>query len=487
MDTAALLPFTLDGFGKIVALVVPILTVLGLVSAVDAVLHARTPQGSMGWAVSLVAFPIVAVPLYWLFGRTQFSEYVDAMREIDRKVDQVLREQRGTVLAEHMVRQDDDRGELAGFRELASFPFTTGNGAKLLIDGEDTFPAMFDAIAQAKHYILFQFYILRDDTLGQQFKDALVERAKAGVKVYVLYDEIGSLSLSRSYRRELREAGIEVSGFPGRRSVLRRFRVNFRNHRKIVVVDGNVGFCGGINVGDDYLHQDPKLTPWRDTHVRVDGPMVKGLQLSFAKDWTFSAGTPLSDLDWNATVCDEDRMGLVLASGPSGEIETCSLLYAHAIASAERRVWIATPYFVPDAAVFSALQIAAMRGVDVRVVMPEMSDNVLFKFVPYAYLPDLKRVGVRVFLYQEGFMHQKVLLVDDDYAAVSSANFDNRSFRLNFEITALFADAAFCGDVEAMLLRDLERSTELELDHVTNRGRLYRFAVRLTRIFAPVL
>lgn len=487
MDIAALLPFSFDDLGKIVALVVPILTVLGLLSAVDAVLHARTPQGSMGWAVALVTIPMVAVPLYWMFGRTQFSEYVAAMREIDRKVEQVLREERGTVLAEHMVREDDERGELAGFRELASFPFTTGNGAKLLIDGEEAFPALLDAIAKAERYILFQFYILRDDALGQRFKDALIERAQAGVKVYVLYDDIGSFTLSRRYRRDLRAAGVKVSGFPGRRSVLRRFRVNFRNHRKIVVVDGNVGFCGGLNVGDEYLHQDKKLTPWRDTHVRVDGPMVKGLQLSFAKDWYFSDETSLPDLDWKVTICDDDRTGLVLASGPSGEIETCSLLYAHAIASAEHRVWIATPYFVPDAAVFSALQIAAMRGVDVRVVMPEMSDNVLFKFVPYAYLPDLKRVGVRAFLYQEGFMHQKVLLVDDDYAAVSSANFDNRSFRLNFEITALFADAGFCRDVEAMLERDLDRSTELDLDHVYSRGRLYRFAVRLTRIFAPVL
>lgn len=487
MDLAAVLPFTFENIGEIAALVVVIIAVLGLISAVDAVMNARTPQGSLGWAVALIAFPVLSVPLYWLFGRTQFSEYVAAMREIDHKVDQVLGKARGTVLAQHMVRDDDERGELAGFRQLASFPFTTGNGAKLLVDGEETFAAIFDAIAKAERYILFQFYILRDDALGQRFKEALIERAKAGVKVYVLYDDIGSLSLSRRFRRDLREAGIKVSGFPGRRSVLRRFRVNFRNHRKIVVVDGRVAFCGGLNVGDEYLGLDKKLAPWRDTHVQVDGPMTKGLQLSFAKDWYFSVGNVPPDLDWQVAACSDNRTGLVLASGPSGEIETCSLLFAHAIASAEHRVWIASPYFVPDDAVFSALQIAAMRGVDVRVIMPEMSDNVLFKFVPYAYLPDLKRVGVRAFLYQEGFMHQKVLLVDDDYAAITSANFDNRSFRLNFEITALFADADFCRDVEAMLQRDLARSTELDLDHIYSRGRFFPFAIRLTRIFAPVL
>lgn len=487
MDFVAPSSESLSHMGTVAAIVVSVFALLGLLSAIHAVMHARTPQGSMGWAVALFAFPIISVPLYWLFGRTQFGEYVEAMREIDRRVEQVLEEERDTVLAGHMVRDDDDRGELAAFRRLASFPFTTGNGARLLVDGEETFPAILEAIAKAERYILFQFYILRADALGQRFKEALIEKAKAGVKVYVLYDDIGSLTLSRRYRRELREAGIEVSGFPGRRSVLRRFRVNFRNHRKIVVVDGQVAFCGGLNVGVEYLHQDKKLTPWRDTHIRIDGPMVKGLQLSFAKDWYFSTDRTVPGLDWQATVCEDDRTGLVLASGPADEIESGSLLFAHAIAAAETRVWIASPYFVPDSAVFSALQIAAMRGVDVRVVMPEMSDSVLFKFVPYAYLPDLSRVGVRVFLFKPGFMHQKVLLVDNDYAAVTSANFDNRSFRLNFEITALFADADLCRDVEAMLERDLASATELAPDFVTSKGWLFRFAVRVTRVLSPLL
>ena len=489
MDSAAFLqlPFTFDDLGKVVAYVVPLFTLFGVLSALDALLHARTPQGSMGWAVALVAFPLLSVPLYWFFGRTQFSEYVKDMRVIDARVEQVLADERSSVLARHMQHDADERGELAAFRGLASFPFTRGNGAKLLVDGEETFPALLGAIEKAERYILFQFYILRHDALGQRFKDALVERARAGVKVCVLYDDIGSFGLSRRYRRELREAGIEVSGFPGRRSVFRRFRVNFRNHRKIIVVDGTIAFCGGLNVGDEYLHLDPKLTPWRDTHVQVEGPMVQGLQLSFVKDWYFSTGHVPRVLVWEATPCEDDRMGLVLASGPAGDLETCSLLFAHAIAAAEKRVWIATPYFVPDAAVFSALQIAALRGVDVRVIMPEMSDSVLFKFVPFAYLPDLGRLGVKVRLYQQGFMHQKVLLVDDDYAAITSANFDNRSFRLNFEITALFADAAICRDVEAMLEADFARSTPLEEGDTAARGRLFHFAVRLTRIFAPVL
>lgn len=487
LDALADPSFWLGHLGEVVAYVALLFAALGIVSAVDALLHARTPQGSMGWAVALVAFPFVAVPLYWFFGRTQFSEYVEDMRTIGKRVEQVLADERRSVLARHQHLPPDDRGEQAAFAHLAGFPFTCGNGARLLIDGDETFPALLEALAGAEQYILFQFYILRDDTLGRRFKEALIERARAGVNVHVLYDDIGSFFLSRRYRRDLREAGVEVSGFPGRRSLFRRFRINFRNHRKIVVVDGRVGFCGGLNIGDEYLHGDPKCSPWRDTHVRVEGPMVQGLQLSFAKDWYFSTGHLPRGLVWEPTPCDDDRAGLVLSSGPSGEVETGSLLFAHAIAAAERRVWIATPYFVPDAAVLSALQIAVMRGVDVRVVMPRKTDNVLFRFVPYAYLPDLGRLGVKVLIYEEGFMHQKVLLVDDDYAAITSANFDNRSFRLNFEITALFADAAVCKDVEAMLVADFARTQRLEADDVAERGWLFHLAVRLTRIFAPVL
>lgn len=489
MDVASLLPSSFGQVLDVLAVLVPLLVGLGVLSAFDAIMNARTPQGSLGWAVALVAFPFVAVPLYWMFGRTQFGEYVRDMRVIDRQISDRLEEQRGTALARLAVEpsEEDARGELRAFREMASFPFTNGNGARLLIDGEQTFEALFEALARAEHYILFQFYILRGDDLGSRFKDVLIERAKAGVRVHVLYDDIGSFSLPRAYRRELREAGVEVSGFPGRRSVFRRFRVNFRNHRKIVVVDGRVAFCGGLNVGDEYLGKHKRLTPWRDTHLQVDGPMVQGLQLSFVKDWYFSTKRVPPGLVWEPVPCEDDKTGLVLASGPEGEFETASLLFAHAIASAERRVWIATPYFVPDSTVFSALQVAALRGLDVRIIMPKMSDSVLFKFAPYAYLPDLKRVGVRTFLYEPGFMHQKAMLVDDDYGVVTSANFDNRSFRLNFEITALLADQPFCKELEAMFERDLAQTCELLLSDIEDKGKLFHFAVRLTRMLAPIL
>lgn len=529
-----------DGSAEVLAVAVPLLYVLSVLSALDAVMHARTPQGSTGWAIALVAFPLVAFPLYWIFGRSHFREYVRDMRALNSRADTFLDAADRRALAPYLLRPDDAspdhestpdaataartdvpapdpsvpakprpangndpvrhdeahhddpdqgdaRGELQAFARLARLPLTRGNGARLLVDGDETFPAILKEIAQARRYVLVQFYILRDDALGQRMADALIERARAGVAVTVLYDDIGSFTLSRRYRRRLREAGVAISGFPGR-SLLQRFRLNFRNHRKIVVVDGCVAFTGGFNVGDEYLHGTKKMGPWRDTHVRLTGPMVLALQRSFVQDWYFSTGEMPEGITWTPVPDDdEDRVGLILESGPADEIETCSLFYAHAIASAEHRVWIATPYFVPDDAVASALQVAALRGVDVRILMPRQSDSVIFKFVPYAYLPEVGRAGVKVSLYEPGFLHQKVMLVDDVYAIVSSANLDNRSFRLNFEITAFLYDRDFCADVERMLEADFAESTPIGPDDLHGRSFAFRVAVRVTRLFAPVL
>ncbi|RMF54661.1 MAG: cardiolipin synthase, partial [Bacteroidetes bacterium] len=376
------------------------------------------------------------------------------------------------------------RGELLAFQRLATLPFTRGNHVRLLIDGEPTFEAIFDGIDRARSYVLAQFYIIRDDRIGRAFQERLIAAARRGVRVYLLYDEVGSHSLPRRYLRELEAAGVRVSGFSGRRSWLGRFRINFRNHRKIVVVDGEQAYAGGLNVGDEYLGHHPRLHPWRDTQLAVEGPAAQGFQLSFVRDWYYGRQeTP--EVAWTLKPHPEDRPALVLASGPADALETCGLLYMHAIESAEHRVWLATPYFVPDHHVLGALQLAALRGVDVRVLMPRLNDNPLFKYVPYAYLPEAGQAGVRVYLYEEGFMHQKVLLVDDDYAAVGTANLDNRSFRLNFEVTCLVNDAGFCHEVARMLEQDFARSTLLPPDALARRRLPFRLAVQTTRLLAP--
>ncbi|MEM9759815.1 MAG: phospholipase D-like domain-containing protein, partial [Pseudomonadota bacterium] len=266
-----------------------------------------------------------------------------------------------------------------------------------------------------------------------------------------------------------------------------RFRINFRNHRKIVVVDGRQAFVGGHNVGDEYLGLDETLTPWRDTHLAVEGPMVQGLQLSFARDWFYGKSEVPDGLVWDLEASDRDQHAIVIASGPADEFETAGLLYTQAIAAATERVWIASPYVIPDGAVLSALQSAALRGVDVRVVMPRMVDSWYFKYAPYAYLPDIEAAGGQVYLFEDGFLHQKVILVDDAYAGVGTANFDNRSFRLNFEVTLLAHDADFAAEVAAMLDADLARSTRLTAEELANQSFAFRLATQGTRLLAPIL
>ena len=465
---------------------------IGFLSAVDAVMKTRTPQGATAWVFALATIPLVAIPLYFVLGRSRFDDYTEALADFDVEISHGVESATGGPLRPFLLGHDQrdvrDRGEMRAFDEMATLPFTTGNSVRLLVDGHETFRAVFAGIDAAEHYVLAQFYIIHDDQIGRQFKERLIAAARRGVTVRLMYDSIGSIKLPRSYKRDLEAAGVTVCRFTGPRNWLKRLRLNFRNHRKIVVVDGVRAYAGGLNVGDEYLGRDPDIGNWRDTHLEVEGPIVQGLQLSFARDWFYGTRDELDGLRWTPTASQsDDATALVLASGPADEVETCGLLYAHTIESAEERVWIATPYFVPDGRVLGALQLAALRGVDVRILMPRTSDSVFFKYVPYAFLPDVARVGVRVFLYEDGFMHQKVALVDRDFAAVGTANFDNRSFRLNFEATVVARDEGVCDRVAEMLERDLARATEIGLDDVEGKPFAFRFAANATKLLAPVL
>ena len=469
-----------------------VIYVAGVLTAVDAVMNSRTPQGATAWVFALATLPLVALPLYWILGRFKFSDYLEALRGFDADIADGLDQATEGPLQPFLVSNDaesDGRetGEMHAFDAMATLPFTRGNDVDLLVNGESTFEALFAAIDAAEDYVLTQFYIVRDDDIGTRYKQHLIDAARRGVTVRFLYDTVGSWRLPKRYKRELEEAGVSICPFTGPRNWLKKLRLNFRNHRKITIVDGRVGFVGGLNVGDEYLGHTEAYPHWRDTHLRVEGPIVQGLQLSFARDWFYGTRKEMDDLRWDPEAAEEDRTALVLASGPADELETCGLLYTHIIESAEERVWIATPYFVPDGRVLGALQLAALRGVDVRLLMPRESDSVFFKWVPYAYLPEVERAGVKVFLYEPGFMHQKVAVVDRDFAVVGTANFDNRSFRLNFEASVVARDAEVCDDVAAMLETDLARATRITREDLDEKPFAFRFAANATRLLAPVL
>ena len=467
--------------------IVAIFEVLGLLSAVHAVMSVRTPQGTIAWVAALVTIAPVAVPAYWVFGRNRFHGYVRARQQEIDYLDNVIRQANAGVSA-HISPTPAQSGALHGAERLARLPMTSGNSAKLLIDGEATFASIFDGIDAAEDYVLVQFYIVRDDDLGRALKTRLIDKAQSGVRVYFLYDEIGSFGLPDRYTRELTRAGVNVTPFHSRKGFGNRFQLNFRNHRKTVVADGGVAWIGGHNVGDEYMGRDPDVGAWRDTHVRIEGPAVLGAQLAFVEDWRWATDEPLTDLAWDPRGdANGSSHALVIASGPADTFETATLMFTQAINSATDRVWIASPYFVPDEATTRALQLAALRGVDVRILIPEKSDNTLVTLASYSYFDDVESVGGEVYRYGDGFLHGKYLLLDDTVSMIGTANFDNRSFRLNFEITAAIIDAAFAGEVAAMFEADFARARRMKAGEYAEKPAWFRLAVRLSRLAAPVL
>src|SRR3546814_47357 len=268
-----------------------------------------------------------------------------------------------------------------------------------------------------------------------------MRRARGGRRIYMLYDEIGSYGLPNAFIAELRAAGAVVRPFGTTQGPVNRFQLNFRNHRKILVADGSLAFVGGLNFGDEYLGRSAAMGPWRDTHLRIAGPVVQAIHLGFTEDW-FWAAREVPELNWNPQAVEEDGLRvLALPTGPADVQDSCELFFLEALRSARRRIWIASPYFVPDEQIVSALELARLRGVEVRILLPEKPDQLLVYLASYGYYAMAERAGIEIYRYQPGFLHQKVLLVDDDIVSIGTANLDNRSFRLNFELSIVVSDS----------------------------------------------
>lgn len=460
--------------------------VLGFISSISAVMTARTSQGSIAWAISLNTFPYVAVPAYWFLGRSRFEGYITARKysdaDYEKRAGEVMEQ-----LAPYRLAESEMTHARRAAAALADIPHLCGNELELLIDGTATFDSIVNGIDAAENYILFQFFIVKDDGLGRRIKDHLLAKAAQGVRIYFIYDEIGSNSLPESYKKELREAGIELHEFNTRKGRTNRFQLNFRNHRKVVVVDGHTTWIGGHNVGDEYLGKDPKFGRWRDTHIRIFGPAALAAQLSFSDDWFWATDQKLPDLNWSPPPVDTNsNQVLIIPSGPADEYETASLMFLHAINSAEHRIWIASPYFVPDDAIVSALQLAGLRGVDVRILIPDMPDHMLVYLAAFSYFDQASLTGAEIYRYTDGFLHEKVMLIDDDFSTIGTANFDNRSFRLNFEITAIVHNTEFAAKVEKMFIHDFSNARKMTKADIDGKSFWFKLGVRLARLTSPV-
>jgi cardiolipin synthase len=441
------------------------------------VLQKREPIATLSWLLSLALLPWIGLVIYHFLGprrirRTRLKrlrsrerlEGGDASRLCPVHVGPLLR-----------------LGARAG-----GYAPTTAREVRILVDGAETFDALIAAVAQAKRHVHLEYYLYEPDMTGTRLRDALCERARAGVRVRLLLDAIGSARLGYAYLAEMRAAGIEVVFFHRTRFALRRLwrpRLNYRNHRKIAVIDGTVAFTGGVNITDEE-NERLRDDAFHDLHLRVEGELVRWLQLTFAEDWTYACGRPPADEDlWPAAEPGPIR-AIALPAGPDSPWESIHRVMVAAIAGARDRVWLCTPYFVPSEAARQALTSAAMRGVDVRVLVPVLSDSRWVSAAARSYYDELHAAGAQVFEYPS-MLHSKALLVDDEVAMFGSSNFDNRSFRLNFELCVLFEDADVAAALAAEFRHDLALARE-----VTWPRRLdlrARLAEAWARLLSPLL
>ena len=458
---------------------------IGVVSAIKAAQHAHTAQGAVAWAISLIAMPWIALPAYLLIGPPRPGELEDDQASF-----------RATAYAHlftnHMAPQDMAplSQRWRALEELAPAPVLHSGSPTLLVDGQQIFEAMFELIEAAREHIVVQFYIYRDDGLGRRLHEVLTRRASEGLKVQLLYDGIGARGVPEAYWQGLRDAGVEVLEFHLRRRLPKFMRINYRNHRKLVAADWQVAIIGGPNVGDEYLGLDPDFGAWRDTAVRITGPAAQVAQAGFVVDWLWAGGDPADVQQEPSLIAGNEETKtpvLLFPTGPADTLPACSLGLMQLIGSAKNRLWLTTPYFVPDLDVLNMLKLAALRGVDVRVMIPDRPDHTIVWLAGFAYADEILHAGVKLYRYTAAFMHHKVILIDDNVAAVGTVNFDNRSLHLNFENTVIVFDEAFAGEVAAMLEADFENSRLYNEDPYAEFHPTVRMLAPATRLLAPLL
>ncbi|HEY5707300.1 MAG TPA: cardiolipin synthase [Terrimicrobiaceae bacterium] len=472
----------------ILSLVFLAVEVLAVASAVHALFTVRTAQGTIAWVIGLISFPWLGLPLYWIFGSRRFDAHSKAMKQVLIEHQEKIHEVREEMRHFQVPRSEIRIARVGDLAAVAGEQFLRGNKLDLLIDGEATFDAILAELPKAKRCIFVQFYIMREDGLGLRLLEALAARAAEGVEVCFLFDRVGSAAMKSAVIEKWRRRGIRMATSCAHSEWRERWQLNFRNHRKNVIVDGGVGFVGGHNVGDEYLGINPKFGRWRDTHVRVEGPSAMQLQMVFAADWFFATGEVLAG-HWDAGAWPEieGQQALVLASGPSDQFERCTLFFLNVISMAERRLWIASPYFVPDEGILQALQLAAIRGVEVRILLPMKPDHVFVWLASFAMLTELAHPNIHIHRFTGGFLHQKALLADDNFAAVGTANFDNRSFRLNFEITLAVPGPKFASEVATMFESDFAESVEVGRNDYESRPLYFKAGAQAARLLAPIL
>lgn len=457
------------------------------------VLEFRNPSKAVAWMFILFVVPLIGFILYYFVAQDYKKR-----RKLRRRGSRLFQEMKARLWQQSEIIDSIDRmhnQEFAGQERLFSLltrvsesPITGCNDVQVLSSGETAFHAMLAEMEQAKDHIHIEFYIFRDDGIGTKFQDVMIRKANEGVKVRLICDGLGSYHLPSSFVQKLKENGVEVYFFLPPLIALLDRRVNYRNHRKIIVIDGTVGFVGGLNVGDDYLGLYEKMGYWRDTHLQITGDAVYFLQNTFLGDWRLASNQPINDPDlFPEHHCQGQQQVQVLTSGPDQHWDTLQEIFFGAVSIAKRRIWITSPYFIPDPSIYAGLKTAAVSGVEVKVIIPYQSDNRLVKLASLSYVEELMQAGVEFYEYTKGFVHAKVLIVDDLLASVGTANMDMRSFFCNFEMTALMFDQEPISRLSRDFEQDLTDSKPIVLQEFARRSRRQKGAEMLARLLSPLL
>lgn len=451
------------------------------------------------WLMVLFFLPVVGFILYVLFGQNLSRRKLYRLKSNEEQVLQRTLEQQRIQFETRLFPRLPSF--VQAYRDMimmnmvsANSVYTQDNDVRVFTEGRSKFNALLHEIEQAREHIHLLYFIIKDDRIGRRVRNALIRKAREGVDVRLLYDHIGCYQLGRSYLHALQEAGVKTATFFPSKIPYLNIRVNYRNHRKIAVIDGKVGFLGGLNIGDEYLGRDQRRGFWRDTHLWIRGSAVAQLQAQFLLDWNVASS---DRLEINESIfpmledhshLEKGRAGVqIVSSGPDDPLEHIKNAYIKMILKAQRYVWIQTPYFIPDQSFLDALRMAAFSGVDVRMMIPRVPDHKMVYWTTYSYLGDLLPLGVRCFLYEKGFLHAKTILVDGFAASIGTANFDMRSFKLNFETNAFIYDDQIGQQLQSVYEEDLTYCTELLLSDYEQRPRLHKVRESITRLLSPIM
>lgn len=476
------------------------------VIATTIILENRDPARTVTWLLIFLLLPGIGLLIYAVFGRNIRKIKIFRTQKLandikEEKIFENLEEIQELVKLEQDSIKDktienEDLEEYSKKRVInlllntGIFPFTTNNKIDVYVDGLQKFENLLKDIKSAKHHIHLEYFIIKDSKIGRDIKDLLIEKAKEGIKIRILYDDVGCWRFwfHRQYFNEMKKNGIDVMPFLPAKFPIIGSKLNYRNHRKIVVIDGNIGYTGGINIGDEYMGKNKKFGYWRDTHIRVQGTSVYMLQMTFLIDWYYTTKEAILKKHYFPKMnhCG-DSMVQVVASGPDSDWEAIHYAYFSAICQAKKSIYIETPYFIPDESILRALKSAALSGVDVRIIFPKIADHKIVNNASYSYFEDILKSGGKVYLYTKGFIHSKIVIIDDKIASTGSANMDLRSFMLNFEINAFIYDYDVIKVMTKDFFEDIKHCEEIDLCQFKNRHIIKKIKESIARLFSPIL